>query len=205
MPRPTAALLLVIVTILTPASAIACDKRTRITTFLGWTADSRLFAWRVHQTCEGCKPKWVDERTFVRATSGHVTEYLTRYEQVIYPRPELPDGKAFAAWLQKNPLVKTPPKNEQASLTVTQGGSSLTAKRNGEFCAKKEGPVELLSSRGARTWQASSAACGCARGFASPDGSFVVWITGPEKRTCDDCHGNGCCGDVESVLVSQER
>lgn len=183
--------------------ALACDKLTRTTSFLGWTKDARLFVWRVHETCVGCSPKWVVERTFVRATSGFEQEYLTRYEKMEYPRPDLPDGKAFDAWLKKNPLVNAPPKNEQALLTATQDGKSLAKSGGGEFCAKKEGTVSLLSSRGAREWRAPSSSCGCARGFVSPDGGAVVWITGPAKRTCDDCHGSGCCGDVEAVLVTQ--
>lgn len=193
---------LVLTVLLLGASARACDKLARTTTFLGWTADSRMFAWRVSETCVGCSPKWVVEYTYVRTTGGSTTEYLTRYEKMAYPRPDLPDGKAWESWAKKYPLVLAPPKNEQALLTMTQGGASLKAK-GGEFCAKKEGSVTLVASRSSREWEAPSAICGCARGFVSPDGGFVAWITGPAKRTCDDCHGGPCCGEVEGLLVTQ--
>ncbi len=182
--------------------SLACDKITRTTSFLGWTADSRMFAWRVHETCAGCKMKWVVEYTYVRTTGGNTTEYLTRYEKMMYPRPELPDGKEWEAWNKRFPLVQNPPKNEQALLTMTQAGASITAK-GGEFCAKKEGTVSLVASASKREWEAPPKGCGCARGYVSPDGAFVAWITGPAKRTCDDCHGAACCGDVEGLLVTQ--
>jgi hypothetical protein len=195
--------LVVLSVVLLGAQARACEKLSRTTTFLGWTADSRLFAWRVLETCVGCTPKWVVEHTYVRSTGGgEPTDYLTRFEKSVYPRPDLPDGKAWEAWTKKYPLVLAPPKNEQALLTLTQGGASLKAK-GGEFCAKKEGPVALVASRSSREWDAPSAACGCARGYVSPDGASVAWITGPAKRTCDDCHGAPCCGDVEGLLVTQ--
>lgn len=194
--------LLLLTILLAGAHASACDKITRTTTFLGWTSDSRMFGWRVHETCVGCKPKWVVEHTYVRSTGGGTTEYLTRYENMAYPRPDVPDGKVWDGWVKRYPLVLTPPKNEQALLTMTQDGTSLPAK-GGEFCTRKEGVVALVASASRREWQAPPSGCGCARGFVSPNGAFVAWITGPAKRTCDDCHGAPCCGEVEGLLVGQ--
>jgi hypothetical protein len=194
--------LFVLAALVAGAQARACDKITRTTTFLGWTADSRMFAWRVQETCVGCTPKWVTEFTYVRTTGGNTTEYLTRYEKMAYPRPDVPDGKAWDAWVKRFPLVLAPPKNAQALLTMTQAGASIAAK-GGEFCTKKEGPVKLVASASSREWDAPPAGCGCARGFVSPDGASVAWITGPAKRTCDDCHSAPCCGEVEGLLVTQ--
>lgn len=195
---------IVLAALLCGLPSLACDKIARTTSFLGWTADSRMFAWRVHETCVGCKPQWVVERTYVRTTGGSTTEYLTRYEKMAYPRPEtMKDETEWAAWAKKFPLVVAPPKNEQALLTMTQSGASIAAK-GGEFCTKKEGTVSLVASASKREWEAPPAGCGCARGFVSPDGAFVAWITGPARRTCDDCgHVSPCCGDVEGLLVTQ--
>lgn len=191
--------------VLGASAALACDKLTRTTTFLGWTADSRLFAWRVHETCEGCRPKWVYERTFVRSTGGAVTEYVTRYEHLEYPRPDLPDGKAFEAWRAQHPLLDAPPKGGPPALSMRSGGIAVKPRRDGELCAPREADVHLETSRSSRAWHAPSAACGCARGFSSPDGAFVAWLTGPARRTCDDCHGQGCCGDVEVLVAPQDE
>lgn len=188
--------------LLSGTHALACDKVTRTTTFLGWTADSRMFAWRVHETCVGCAPKWVVEWTYVRTTGGTQSEYLTRYEKMAYPKPDRADGKAWEAWAKRYPLVLAPPKNEQALLSMTQGGSSIPA-RGGEFCTKKEGTVALVGSASRRDWDAPPSGCGCARGYVSPDGASVAWVTGPSRRTCDDCHGAVCCGEVEGLLVTQ--
>lgn len=197
--------LLVLAVTLGCGAAAACDKVTRTTTFLGWTADAQLFAWRVHETCEGCKPRWVNERTFVRSIGGGLAEYLTRFEHVEGERPKLPDGKAFEAWLAKNPLLTAAPAQEQAKLSLQQDGVAVKPGPGGERCAKREGDVQLVSSRATRRWYASSAVCGCARGFVSPDGAFVAWLTGPAKRTCEECSGPVCCGDVEVLVVPQER
>lgn len=185
------------------AQAIACDKLQRTTTFLGWSADSRIFAWRVLETCVGCKPKWVMEKTFVRsAGGGPQVEYLTRYDNMAYPRPDLPGLKEWEAWVKRFPLNGTGAKAEERFFKAEQAGVALKPK-GGEFCAKKQGVMTLLASRSAREWEAPNAACGCARPYPSPDGAFVAWITGPAKRVCDDCHGAGCCGEVEGLLVEQ--
>lgn len=187
--------------LLLSAPAWACDKIQRTVDFLGWTEGSAQYAWRVNETCVGCSPKWVTERVFVRSTGGNVTEYVTRWEKSAWPRPELPDAAAFAAWKKKFPLTT---KGKAVPLSAKQGELALKPNAQKAFCAKKQGEMVLTAQNVNKAWDAPSPECGCARGFPSPAGDFVAWITGPARRVCDDCKGSGCCGEVEGFASRVE-
>lgn len=201
---------LVTIVVLSASSALACDKLVRTVEFLGWTADSRMYAWRVHETCKDCKPKWVQEHTFVRTTAGQTTEYVTKFDMPMYPKPELPGPADFEAWLKQHPLVKAKPsaespKNAALKLSAKEGEKVLAAKGKNEFCASKETSVELLAGTSSRAWNAGMPGCGCARGYWAPSGEFVAWLTGPASRVCDDCHGKACCREAEALLLPLDR
>lgn len=186
--------------VVTAAPALACDKLARTVDFLGWTEDGQLFAWKVHETCVGCSPKWSTERVYVSTVNGRVTQYVTRW-QSLYPRPEEPGQAEFDAWQKRFPLTK---KAGAAPVTATQKGVALKAGKQQAFCPKAEGEVELTVGKAKRTWRAPTVTCGCLRAFPSATGQAVAFLSGPAKRTCDDCHGAPCCGDVEGFALYAE-
>lgn len=204
---PVAALAL----FLLPVPARACDPFVRTVQFLGWTEDSRFFAYAVKEamTCKKCKDPSKREHVFVHALTGDVEEYVTVWTSRFYPRPNAMTKADLDAWLARHPLRKTkaslsPPKNAGRRLAMTLAGKPV-APKGALFCPNQEAEVTLGIEGGqSRPFRGGRGPCGCARGFWSPDERFVAWLTGPDKRTCDDCHGSFCCAAPEALAVPAE-
>lgn len=193
--------LFVLVALLAGGSALACERVLRVVEFLGWTAEANAFAWRVEESCVRCKPKWVTERTFLRTTSGALTEYVTRWDHPVYPRPEAPGKPEFDGWVKRFPLSR---KAGAAKVTVKQGARELKASAAAGWCPADATPVAITLGERTRAFEPPSAACGCVRAFPSAGGEAVAFLTGPAKRACDDCEGAGCCAMPEGFAMTAD-
>ncbi len=187
-----------------------CEKMTVSIEFLGWTRDGSAYAWQERQ-----KTPLIDS---VKISVGST---VTTTENVEFVTNQDAGAKAWAAWRGKHPLVKvsaspTSPVDATASLTAKLSSSSqaVTGKGN-EFVPDPKGtePVALeLSVKSkevtdGRYWAGDRGVCGTARGYWSPDGRFVLWLTGPATHVCgsSECKPEIICCKKATAWVQRVK
>lgn len=200
--RTTLASLVVTLTLMLPGAALACDPMTRAVDFLGWTKDSRFFVYRVTETTKGktAAGRLKMQRAYVNALTGDVEEFVLEWRSP-YPKPADGTRADFDAWLKAHPLASPQTANPAHRLMMKVGEATVFPQK-GVLVAPKEADTQLGVEGGSSvTWRGGKGVCGSARGFWSPDGHFVAWLTGPQHRTCDDCHGSYCCAEPEAYSL----
>jgi hypothetical protein len=200
--RPLVALVVVIST-----SALACDTVARTVEFLGWTQDSTFFVWKVtdRAVCGkgGCDDPWVTEIVRVTSTSVTTKEYVLRFDSKEMQPPPFGTKKDFEAWSATHPLAKVStsavsPVEPETTLLAT---AKVPLKQQGNtfFVPRSDTPARFtMTVKSAhevtpRHWDGGRNVCNSVRGYWSPDGHFVAWLTSPPKSSCSECAGAAVC------------
>ncbi len=193
--------------LLSASSTLACDTVARSVEFLGWTEDSSFFVWKVidRAVCkEGpCPDPWIAEVIRVTDNSSASTEYLIRFTSKLLQPPPFAPAKDWLAWKASHTLAKvsTSPVSPVEPETTLLATAKVPLKQQGNvFFAPKSDkavPFELTVKSShqidPQRWRGGPASCGQARGYWSPDGHHVAWLTSPPKSTCAECEGSLCC------------